>query len=115
MSALVIAGQVIPVAQGWKAFKEMGEDSMRANAGSLSSDVHWEKRSWAGPTSLMTQAEVTTLRAATALAAQVACSGDVLGATVTCEVTITEAGYVTTETVAVPVVLRTLALTLVEA
>lgn len=115
MSALVIAGIVVPAAQGWKARKELGEDAMRANAGSLSSDVRWEKRGWAGPTDLMTQAEVTTLRAATALAAQVACSGNLLGATVTCEVTITEAGYVTLQSGGVAVVYRTLALTLVEA
>lgn len=114
MSALVIAGQVVPAAQGWKARKELGDDSMRANAGSLSSDVHWEKRGWSGPTALMTQAEVTTLRANTALAAQVACSGDLLGATVTCEVTVTEASYVTAQALGVAVVLRTLALTLVE-
>jgi hypothetical protein len=114
MAMLVIAGQTIPPAQGWKLRKELGEDSMRANAGSLSSDVRWEKRAWSGPTELLTAAEVTTLRANTALAAQVACSGNLLGATVTCEVSITDAGYVTVQTAGVAEVLRALALTLVE-
>lgn len=111
---LVVAGQTIPVAAGWTAVKALGEDSMRANAGALSSAVRWEKRSWSGPTAWLTQAEVTTLRANTALAAQVACSGNLLGATVTCEVTITEGGYVTAQEAGVVVVLRTLALSLVE-
>jgi hypothetical protein len=117
MAMLTIAGQSVPVARGAaKDSVEQGGDSMRANAGSLSSDVRWEKRNWAFTSDLMTQAEVTALRALVALAAQVSCAGTLIGASpVTCEVTITDAGYVTLQSGGSVVVYRTLGLTLVEA
>jgi hypothetical protein len=116
MTMLTIAAQAVPVTRGAaKDTVEQGGDSMRANAGALSSDIRWEKRRWTFTSDLMTQAEVTALRALVALAAQVSCAGDLIGAApATCEVTITEASYVTLQSAGVAVVYRTLGLTLVE-
>lgn len=116
MAMLTIAGQSVPIARGSaKDTVEQGGDSMRANAGSLSSDVRWEKRNWAFGTDLMTPAEVTALRALVALAAQVSCAGTLIGASpVICEVTIGDGAYTTLQSGGSVVVYRTFALTLVE-
>jgi hypothetical protein len=94
MAVLVSAGITVPViAPGaTKDIVRLGTSS-RAYAGNLRSSVRAEKREWEVLTSMLTQAEAVTLEAAVASAAQVSCSGDLLGATITCEVTVGKQQY----------------------
>lgn len=63
--------------------------STRAFSGALRSSVRAEKREWAFTLAPLPVASANALRSAVANGALVACSGDALGATITCEVTVT--------------------------
>lgn len=94
MAFLVVAGITVPcIAPGATKDIERLGTSTRAFSGNLRSAVRAEKRQWEVLTSMLTQAEATTLEAAVANAAQVACSGDLLGGAVTCEVTVGKQQY----------------------
>lgn len=92
---LTIAGIVIGVdADGARERpRERGGEKVRAFAGNLRSSIRWEKRGWDVTTWIMTQAEVTTLRAAVLLGTYVTCAGDALGASILCDVEIQDAAY----------------------
>jgi hypothetical protein len=98
---LAIAGITVHVARGQasESIERIGSSS-RAYAGNLRSRVRAEKRTWKVTTTPMLSADATTLRAAVALAAQVSCSGNALGGTVTCEVEVSDSPYVATGTTA---------------
>jgi hypothetical protein len=98
---LVVAGITVHIARGQavESIERIGSSS-RAYAGNLRSAVRAEKRSWRVTTTPMIGADATTLRAAVALAAQVTCSGNALGGTVTCEVEVNDVPYVATATTA---------------
>jgi hypothetical protein len=99
MSFLVIAGQTVPVMEGQATERiEAREAEHRAFAGNLRTAVQWEKRQWQFTTGLLTQAEQAALRAAVALGAHVACSGDALGGAVTCRVSVGDSGFVSVAT-----------------
>lgn len=87
---MTIAG--IPVLCAEETFKEnpreQGGSLTRAYAGNLRSTVRWEKRSWQVTTLPYLTADATTLKAAIALGAIVACAGNAFGATVNCVVTV---------------------------
>ena len=93
---LVIASIVVPVSATGNVShaKEQLGSSSRAYAGNLRSTIRAEKRVWGITTGWMLAADVATLVAAVALGAQVSCSGDVIGATVTCEVTVGDSPYI---------------------
>lgn len=95
MAFLSVAGVTVHVArnQATETVERIGSSS-RAYAGNLRSTVRAEKRTWKVTTTPMTAAACATLRAAIALAVQVTCTGDMLPASVTCEVEITDAPYV---------------------
>ena len=95
MSFLVIAGTTVKVARTSAAetIERIGTSS-RAYAGNLRSTVRSEKRTWKVTTTPMIAADAATLRAAIALAAQVTCTGNMLGGSVTCEVEMTDGPYV---------------------
>jgi hypothetical protein len=90
---LVVAGITVHIARGQavESIERIGSSS-RAYAGNLRSAVRAEKAT----STPMIAADATTLRAAVALAAQVACSGNMLGGTVTCEVEVSDAPFVGT-------------------
>ena len=92
MPPLVIAGITIPVAEdgATEMAPEMGGSSSRTYLGRLRSSVPWTKRGWNIRTTFMLTADVNTLRTATANAAQVTCSGDIPGGSITCEVRLGE-------------------------
>lgn len=95
MAFLIVAGITVKVArnQATETIERIGSSS-RAYAGNLRSTVRVEKRVWKVTTAPMIAADCTTLKAAITLAAQVSCSGDMIGSTVTCEVEITDGPYV---------------------
>lgn len=90
--------------------------SARAFDGTLRSSVRASKRNWQFTTNPMTDANVATLRAAIETGTQiVTCSGDaLLGASVSCEVQITDIQYIRDPRVATDFS-RTLTLQLAEA
>jgi hypothetical protein len=103
MAFLVIAGITVHIARGQavESIERIGTaPGFRAYAGNLRSAVRAEKRSWKVTSTPMIAADATTLRAAVALAAQVACSGNALGGTVTCEVEVNDSPYLATATTA---------------
>lgn len=115
MSFVVVAALVVPVMEGQAVERVVRiGSSNRAYAGNLRSTVRAEKREWQITTGLLTITEANTLKAAVALAAQVACSGDALGGSVTCEVEVGDGAYINTTTVDGTGVLRSLVLTLRE-
>ena len=69
--------------------------TVRAFAGNLRSAVRAEKREWQVGTHYLSNADSATLKAAVALRAQVTCSGDMLGGSVTCEVEVGDGAYPT--------------------
>lgn len=96
MPFLTIASVNVPVGvQGARETEPelIGSDS-RAFAGNLRTTVRAEKRGWEVTTTPITEAELTTLRAAIANGAHVSVTGDAIGATVTCRVRLTGASYV---------------------
>jgi hypothetical protein len=113
---LVIAGLPVLIAEGQvvERVERAGVSDRTWNDGTLITDVLWEKREWAMTTSLMTQADVDTLRAAVALGAHVTCSGNALGGSVTCQVDVGDAGYINVVSGDGKGFLRALALTLRE-
>lgn len=112
---LVIAGLTVPVAEG-SAVKRLERDGVneRAFGGMLRWTGTYEKRAWAVVTGLMLDADATAVETAIALGAQVACSGNALGGTVTCAVEQGDIAYVTTATVDGLGFMRTLSLLLRE-
>lgn len=95
MSFLVIAGQTIPVLEGQGAERrEMDGVTVRTANFTLRSAYTATKRQGAFVSGLLTQAELDTLKTATANGAHVACSGDALGGSVTCEVLLGDMPYV---------------------
>lgn len=89
----------VPVGEGQavKRIERIGFSS-RAYAGGLRSSVRAEKRTWQVTTGLMTDAEINTLIAAVALGAQVTCSGNALGGSVTCEVEVGDDAHINVAT-----------------
>jgi hypothetical protein len=115
MAFLIIAGITVPVLEGQAVqHVERGGSSTRAFAGNLRSQWRYEKRAWQVTTGLLTNTEDAALRTAVALAAQVTCSGDALGGSVTCEVEVADDGYTNTTTTDATGVMRSLALLLRE-
>jgi hypothetical protein len=112
---LVIAGITVPVSEGnaIKRIERVGTSS-RAFAGGLRSTVRAEKRVWQVVTGLLIEADAVTLEAAIANAAQVTCSGNALGGSITCEVEQGDAAYISTATVDGLGYMRTLSLVLRE-
>lgn len=92
---LSVAGITVHTArtQAVETIDRIGSSS-RAYAGNLRSTVRAEKRTWKITTTPMLTADSTTLRAAVALAAQVTCSGNMLGGSVTCEVEVVDGQYI---------------------
>jgi len=90
--------------------------SARAFDGTLRSSVRNRKRRWQFTTVPMTDAAIATLRSAIETGTQiVTCSGDaLLGASVSCEVLITDVSYIRDQRVATDFS-RTLSLSLQEA
>lgn len=113
MPFLVIAGITVPAVSASDEVVRIGT-SGRAYAGNLRSFIRAEKREWKVETGLLTNAEATALKAAVALGAQVTCSGDALGGSVTCEVEIGQGGYISTAAADGTGVLRSLSLTIRE-
>lgn len=113
MAFLVVAGITVKVARGQatETIERIGSSS-RAYAGNLRSTVRAEKRAWKVTTTPMTAADCATLKAAVTLAAQVSCSGDMIGTTLTCEVEISDGPYIAGNPVDGLHFRRTLALTL---
>ncbi len=108
---IVVAGITVVMAEGTAVEDvEQGGSSERSFAGTLLSDCPWEKRVWKATTSMLTRADVATLKAAIAFRAHVTCSGLAFGTTVTCEVTWSNGGYITTATNDGSSILRSLAL-----
>lgn len=115
MPALVIAGITVPVLDGGASEQVVRIGTQqRAYAGNLLTAIRAEKREWAIASTLVTQAEANTLRAAVALGAHVACSGDMLGGAVTCSVEVREIPFTGAATTDGTGFLRTLSLTLRE-
>lgn len=96
MAFLVIAGTTIPCMEGsaTERIVRIGS-SFRAYAGNLRSTVRAEKREWQVTTHFLSNTASAALKAAVALAAQVTCSGDLLGGSVTCEVEVGDGSYPT--------------------
>ncbi|MBA3891586.1 MAG: hypothetical protein H0X64_13760 [Gemmatimonadaceae bacterium] len=94
---LVVAGQVIPIVSATETTERHGTTVRTADFSLRSAYTH-EAKQVAATSALLTQAEVNTLNAATALGAHVACSGDALGGSVTCEVMVTEMAVVSVAT-----------------
>jgi len=113
---LVIASLVVPIAEG--QFKENEREKAgsqtRAFAGNLRSTERWNKRSWSATTALMLSADIATLKTAVQLGAQVTVSGDAMGGSVTCVVTIGETADTSTASTDALGFMRTLALTIRE-
>jgi hypothetical protein len=99
MPFLTVGGTTVDVsATGSSAERAPKMIGTRARAfnGSLISTERSRKREWEFVTSLVTQATFETLETAVANGAFVDCSGDALsGDTISCRVTITEAGFTT--------------------
>lgn len=95
MDFLVIAGQVIPMVDAQRQTERDG-DSHRTADSSLRSAYFAEKVTLTGTTGLLTAAELTTLRTATALGAHVAVSGTGPGA-ITAEVMLGQEAAVNVE------------------
>lgn len=97
MAWLTIAGITVDAFEDGMSQRPMerGGELVRAHAGNLRNSIRWEKRGWDFSTGFMSEAEVTTLRAAVALGAFVTVSGDFVGgASILCEVQINEAPYI---------------------
>lgn len=94
MAFLIIAGITVTVASpnAAKEIERVGT-SGRSFDGTLRSAIRSEKRTWTVTTSLMLDADATTLENSFAFASQVTCSGDLLGGSVLCEVTVTGQAY----------------------
>lgn len=93
MPFLVIDGLTVPVSPSGATVlpPERIGSSARAFDGSLRTTVRFEKRGWRFRTPPRPVADWADLEAAIAFGAYVPCSGDALGATVTCEVTLADA------------------------
>lgn len=91
---LVIASITVPVSEetATRHVVRVGS-SNRTFTGALRSTVRAEKREWQITTGMMLDADVNTLKAAVTLAAQVTCSGNMLGGSVTCEVEVGDDAY----------------------
>lgn len=88
MAFLTIGGVDVPVLEGRAVEQtERVGVSVRTVAGNLRSAYHSEHRVWQVTTGLMLSADITTIQNAGALGAHVSCTGDLLGETVTCELT----------------------------
>jgi hypothetical protein len=113
---LVIAGLTVPVSQG-NAVKriERSGGNERTILGTLRYTGLYEKRAWSVLSGMMLDADAAAVEAAIANGAQVACSGNAIGGTVTCAVEQGDAAYVNTATVDGLGFVRTLALVLREA
>lgn len=95
MPALVVGGVTVSVAPGGarEAVVEIG-DRARAFDGTMRSTVRSRKKAWPITTIPMTQGDATTLETALNGTLPVACSGDILGASVNCHPEITGIDYV---------------------
>ena len=95
MAFLIIAGITVPVAEGeaTKRATERVGSTTRMFSGALRSTVRVEKRSWQVTTKLLPLATAATLEAAVADGVFVACSGDMIGTTLDCEVVVGESPY----------------------
>lgn len=96
MAFLVIAGITVPVAIGGASVlaPERIGSSQRAFDGSLRTSVRLEKRGWRFRTPPRWVDDWSVLEAAVADGVAVACSGDAIGAAVSCEVTLADADLV---------------------
>lgn len=97
MAFLIVAGVTVHATTAGganlkKATVRIGSSS-RAFAGSLRTTVRAEKRVWQFTTTWMSDANAATLEAAVALGAHVSCSGDALGGSVNCQVTLGDGAY----------------------
>ena len=95
MPFLTIASINIPVANNEatkKAPERIGK-SMRMFNGSLRTTVRYEKRGWSVTTKLLPESTAASIETAVANGAFVSCSGDMLGGSVTCEVTVADSPY----------------------
>jgi hypothetical protein len=117
MSYLSVAGIVVNVSRTQpmsETIERIGSSS-RAYSGNLRTTVRSEKRTWKLMTAPMIAATAATLRAAITLAAQVSCTGDMLGgSTVTCEAEVNDAPYIGSNPVDGLGYMRVLAITLRE-
>lgn len=88
MPFLVVAGITVPVSPGGAQIlaPERVGSSARSFDGSLRTTVRDEKRGWKVRTPPRLVSSWSALKAAIANGTFVACSGDIIGATVTCEV-----------------------------
>ena len=96
MPFLVIDGLTVPVSTSGAqvlAPERIGS-SARTFDGSLRTTVRFEKRGWRFRTPSRPVADWADLEAAVAFGAFVECSGDAIGGTVTCEVTVSDADLV---------------------
>lgn len=96
MPFLVIADIEVPVSTSGasKLSPERIGSSARAFDGSLRTTVRAEKRGWRFRTPTRPNGFWTALEAAVQNGAYVSCSGDALGGTVTCEVTVGDSDLV---------------------
>ena len=95
MAFLIIAGLTIPVAPDGatkKAIESGGSDS-RAYAGNLRSTTRWERNQWQFTTKHLSESDASAIETALAGGPFVSCSGDALGTTVTCRVTVGDGPY----------------------
>lgn len=97
MSFLVVAGITVACARDTasKRLVRIGSSS-RSFDGTLRSQTRAQKREWTVSTTPTVEATAVTLEAAVDLGEQVTCSGDLLGGSVTCEVSIDDSKYVGT-------------------
>ncbi len=95
MAFLVVAGITVHVMTSGasrKAVERIGS-STRAFAGNLRTTVRVEKRAWQFTTKWLSNTDAAAIETAVALGAHVACSGDALGGSITCEVTVGDGPY----------------------
>lgn len=95
MPFLVVGGITVPVAVNGavkKAPERIGT-SERAFAGNLRTAIRAEKRAWQATTKPLSNTDAASIETAITLGAHVSCSGDLLGATVTCQVTASDGPY----------------------
>ncbi|MBA3853329.1 MAG: hypothetical protein C0503_02880 [Gemmatimonas sp.] len=96
MPFLVIDGITVPVSTSGAQVlpPERIGSSARTFDGSLRTTIRFEKRGWKFRTPPRPVADWSALEAAVAFGAFVDCSGDALGGTVTCEVTVSDADLI---------------------